>query len=104
MSRFGSADRLASWAGLCPGNHERAGTRKSGKTRKGNHLVRSLLCESANAARRTQSGFASKYKSLAIRRGHKKAHAMAVSKNAPRWIRALKQFGYWPTTQTPATA
>jgi len=133
MSRFGSADRLASWAGLCPGNHESAGKRKSGKTRKGNHIVRYLLCESANAARRTKSVFGSKYKSLVIRCGHKKAivalahklirtiyailshrepyrdsgidyQAAAVSKNAPRWIRALKQFGYWPTTQTPKTA
>lgn len=133
MSRFGSADRLASWAGLCPGNHESAGKRKSGKTRKGNHIVRYLLCEAANAARRTQSVFASKYKGLAIRRGHKKAivalahklirtiyvilsrrepyrdsgidyQAAAVAKNAPRWIRALKQFGYLPTKQTPQAA
>ncbi len=133
MSRFGSADRLASWAGLCPGNHESAGKRKSGKTRKGHQIVRYLLCESANAARRTKSVFGSKYKSLVIRRGHKKAivalahklirtiyailshrepyrdsgidyQAAAVSKNAPRWIRALKQFGYWPTTPTPKTA
>jgi transposase len=132
MSRFGSADRLASWAALCPGNRESAGKRQSGKTRKGNSLVRYLLCEAANAARRTKSVFASKYQGLAIRRGHKKAivalahklirtiyviltrrepyrdsgvdyQAAAVSKNAPRWIRALKQFGYWPTP-TPATA
>ena len=132
MHRFGSADRLASWAALCPGNHESAGKRQSGKTRKGNSLVRYLLCEAANAARRTKTVFASKYQSLAIRRGHKKAivalahklirtiyvilrrrepyrdsridyQAAAVSKNAPRWIRALKQFGYWPT-QTPVTA
>lgn len=34
LSRFGSADRLASWAALCPGNNESAGKRKSGKTRK----------------------------------------------------------------------
>jgi transposase len=132
MHRFGSADRLASWAALCPGNHESAGKRRSGKTRKGNSLVRYLLCEAANAARRTKTVFASKYQSLVIRRGHKKAivalahklirtiyvilsrrapyrdsgtdyQAAAVSKNAPRWIRALKQFGYWPT-QTPVTA
>jgi transposase len=125
MSRFGSADRLASWAALCPGNNESAGKRKSGKTRKGNNLVRYLLCEAANAARRTKSIFASKYQSLVIRRGHKKAivalahklirtiyvlitrreayrdsgfdyEAASVAKNAPRWIRALKLFGYWP--------
>jgi transposase len=35
MSRFGDAARLASWAGVCPGNHESAGKRYHGKTRKG---------------------------------------------------------------------
>lgn len=132
LSRFGSAERLASWAALCPGNHESAGKHKSGKTRKGNSIVRYLLCEAANAARRTKSVFASKYKGLVIRRGHKKAivalahklirtiyvlltrrvpyrdsgfdyEAAAVAKNSPRWIRALKQFGYWPK-HSPQTA
>jgi transposase len=36
MSRFPSPDHLASWAGLCPGNHESAGKRRSGATRHGN--------------------------------------------------------------------
>jgi transposase len=35
MSRFGSATRLSSWAGVSPGNHERAGKRRQGRTRKG---------------------------------------------------------------------
>jgi transposase len=36
MRRFGSAARLASWAGVCPGNDESAGKRRSGRTRQGN--------------------------------------------------------------------
>lgn len=56
MARFGSAARLASWTALCPGNHESAGKRKSGKTRHGNPIVRYLLCEIVNAARRTKQG------------------------------------------------
>ena len=44
LTVFGSADRFASWAALCPGNHESAGKRKTGKTRKGNHAIRYLLC------------------------------------------------------------
>ena len=44
MDAFGSADRLASWVGVCPGNNESAGKRKSGHTRKGNPYVRRLLC------------------------------------------------------------
>jgi len=54
MSQFGDAEKLASWAALCPGNNESAGKRKSGKTRKGNAIIRYILCECANAARNTQ--------------------------------------------------
>lgn len=40
MSVFGNPDRLASWAGICPGNNESAGKRKCGPVRKGNPYVR----------------------------------------------------------------
>jgi len=72
MSRFGNAARLASWAALCPGNNESAGKRKSGRIRRGNPVVRALLCEVANAARHTKSVFRKKHDSLALRRGHKR--------------------------------
>ena len=97
---------------------------------KGNHAIRYLLCEVANAARRTKSSLASKYQSLVGRKGHKKAiialghqmiriiyfmftrrqayrdsgtdyQALVVDRNAPRWIQALKKYGYWPS---PAAA
>lgn len=71
MHVFGSADRLASWVGICPGNNESAGKRKSGRVRKGNPYVRRLLC--AHAASRTTSVFKSKYQSLVVRRGYKRA-------------------------------
>ena len=73
LSAFPSVRHFASWAALCPGNHESAGKRKSGKTRKGNHTIRYLLCEAANAARRTGSVFRRFYQSLVPRKGHKKA-------------------------------
>jgi transposase len=47
LSVFGDAAQFASWAGVCPGNHESAGKRKTGKTRKGNHAIRYLLGEAA---------------------------------------------------------
>jgi transposase len=53
MSRFPTAAHLASWAGLCPGNNESAGKHKSGRTRKGNAEVRTILTECAWAAGRT---------------------------------------------------
>ena len=73
MSVFGSPDRLASWVGICPGNNESAGKRKSGRVRKGNPYVRRLLCEFAHAASRTKSAFHAKFQSLIVRRGHKRA-------------------------------
>ncbi len=39
MAAFGTAEKLASWAGVCPGNHESAGKRVAGKKRKGNPHV-----------------------------------------------------------------
>jgi len=125
MTAFGSADHLASWVGICPGNNESAGKRKSGRVRKGNPYVRRLLCEFAHAASRTKSVFKSKFQSLIVRRGHKRsivalAHkilrtiffmlhrnepfrdsstnyeALSVQRNAPRWIKALTRFGFIP--------
>ena len=72
MEQFGGSGQLASWAGMCPGNNESAGKRKSGRARKGNRSVRRVLCEVANAARKTKSQFKGKYQSLVIRRGHKR--------------------------------
>jgi transposase len=54
MSVFSSAQRLASWVGMCPGNNESTGKRKSGRIRKGNAWVRRLLCEFAQTAGRSR--------------------------------------------------
>jgi hypothetical protein len=78
LSRFPSAAHLASWAGMCPGNHESAGKRKSGKTRKGSKWLRRALTEAARAAARKKACYlAGQYRRLAARRGTKKA-AVAV--------------------------
>src|SRR5262245_62417520 len=50
MSRFPTAGHAASWAGLCPGNHESAGKRLSGRTRFANRVLRQALVESARGA------------------------------------------------------
>jgi transposase len=123
MSAFGSADKLASWAGVCPGQNESAGKRKSARARKGNPYLRRILCEAANAASRTRCGLQDKFKGLMIRRGRKRAifaiahkllkivflliqrgdyyrdadtdyEALTVQRNAPRWIKKLIQYGY----------
>ena len=123
MHSFGSAERLASWVGICPGNNESAGKRKSGKTRKGNAWVRRLLCEFAQAASRSRCALKDKFAALSIRKGHKKsivalAHkmlriifamlktgkpyqdkavdyeALSVQRNAPRWMKMLLKHGF----------
>ncbi len=123
MDAFGSADRLASWVGICPGNNESAGKHKSGRTRKGNAYVRRLLCEFAHAASRTTSAFKAKFQSLIVRRGYKRSivalghkilrtiffmfkrreyyrdrvtdyEKLSVQRNSARWIKALTRFGF----------
>jgi transposase len=84
MSRFPSAGHLASWAGMCPGNHESAGKRLSGRTRKGSPWLRKILVETADAAAHTKNTYlAAQYRRLATRGGPKKAmvavgHSMLV--------------------------
>jgi transposase len=79
MSRFPSASRLASWAGVCPGNDESAGKRRSGTTRKGAPWLRSLLVEAAHGASKAKGTYlAARYHRIAARRGKKKA-AIAVA-------------------------
>jgi len=74
MGRFGSSARLASWAGMCPGNNESAGKHRSGKTRKGSKWLRSALTESARAAARSKGTYLSaQYHRLKGRRGANKA-------------------------------
>ena len=84
MRRFPSAAALAAWAGLAPGNDESAGRQRSGRTRKGNVWLRTILVQAAQAAAHTKhTALAARYRRIAARRGHKKAvvalaHALLV--------------------------
>ena len=85
MSQFPTADHLASWAGLAPGNHQSGGKRYSGRTTKGNKSLSSIMVQGAWSAVRTKDTFLkSRYHRLAARRGKKRAivavaHSMLVS-------------------------
>ena len=119
---FGAARRLAAWAGLCPSNNESAGKRRSGHGRPGNKTLRAVLVECAQAAARTHDCQLRAYhKALMVRRGYKRAisatahkllrsvfavlrdhrpyrdpdtdyEALLVRRNAPRWLRKLREF------------
>jgi transposase len=74
MGRFATDAHLASWAGMCPGNNESAGKRKSGKTTKGSVYLRAALVQAAWAASHTkQTYLAAQYRRLVQRMGKKKA-------------------------------
>ena len=120
---FASHRHCAAWAGLCPGNNESAGKRRTGRTRRGNTTLREVLIECAHGAARTHHcQFRGYHKALTIRRGFKRAtvatahkmlrvifrvlstrtpyrdpqtdyEAMMVKRNAPRWIAMLKKHG-----------
>ena len=74
MTKFPTAGHLASWAGLCPGNDQSAGKRRSGKTTKGSRWLRAMLVQVAWSASRTKRTIlAATYRKAAKRLGRKKA-------------------------------
>jgi transposase len=74
MSRFPTAAHLCSWAGICPGNHESAGKRYSGRTTKGNRALKTMLIECAKSASKVKSSFFNaQYHRIAVRRGKNRA-------------------------------
>ena len=85
MSRFPTEGHISSWAGVSPGNNESAGKRRSGKTRKGNKILKSTLAQCAkSAAKNKNSFFHAQYQRISIRRGKNRAtiavaHSMLIS-------------------------
>ncbi|HWQ73563.1 MAG TPA: IS110 family transposase [Desulfitobacteriaceae bacterium] len=74
MEQFPTAAHLASWSGMCPGNDESAGKKKSGRTRKGNPSLKRTLVQCGRSAANSKNTYLnSLYKRVAARRGSKKA-------------------------------
>ena len=123
-SVFNSAGSLAAWAGVCPGNNESAGKRRSGRIRPGNPHLRAILTECAHGAARTKATqYHAYHRALTARMGYKRAilatahkllrtiyallrddhpyrdpkvnyERLVVKRNAARWLRKLKEYGF----------
>jgi transposase len=79
MNVFQNVSQAASWAGVCPGNNESAGKRKSSRIPQGNVYLKTALVEAANAAAKAKGTFLrDKFYRLKARRGYKRA-AVAVA-------------------------
>ena len=79
MSVFENVSQLASWAGVCPGNNESAGKRKSSRIPKGNVYLRTALVEAAHSAAKAKGTYLrDKFYRLKSRRGYKRA-AVAIA-------------------------
>jgi transposase len=73
-SAFADDKHAASWAGLCPGNHESGGKRQSGRTGHGNRYIRRALCQAARAAARSKGTYpAALYRRMLPRMGDQAA-------------------------------
>jgi transposase len=98
MTRFPTAGHAASGAGLCPGNHESAGKRLSGRTRFATRVLRQARVESARGAvLKRGSSLAAHYHRLVKRRGDKKA-LVAVAQSLTRYhTKRLTALGYTVT-------
>jgi transposase len=85
MKQYPSQRHLSSWAGVCPGNNESAGKRKSGRTPMGDRWLRRALAEAGWAASHTKgSYFSALFRRVCRRRGKKRAivatgHAILVA-------------------------
>jgi transposase len=77
LTPFPDAAHLASWAGMCPSQHESAGKQVHGRMRKGNKWLRAALVQAAHATSRTLTYLGEQYRRLKKRRGSKRA-AIAV--------------------------
>jgi hypothetical protein len=103
MARFPDAAHLARWVRVCPGNHERAGKRSSGKTGTGNPWLRSAVIQAAHAAVNARDSWLGRvYRRLVPRLGVKKAMvAIAHRLIIAIYHRLRKQEPYREPTTVP---
>ena len=79
MGQFPTDKQICNWAGICPGNNESAGKRRSGTTSNGNRYLRSVLVQAAWTSRRIRDCSLSRLYQRLIRRMGKKKALIAVA-------------------------
>jgi transposase len=104
MGRFPTAGHLLSWAGLCPGQNESAGKRKSSRMRKGSPWLKTLLVQCAFAAtRKKDSYYKAQFNRLQARRRRSAPWPLRCSRQSTTCSRAAPNTRIWaPTTSTVA--
>jgi transposase len=107
MSVFGSAKRLASWAGLAPGSNESAGKKRPTPTRPGNQWLRTMLVQVAQTVAnkwRSRSPWRSTFVRIARNTGvaHKAVFAVA-RKLCVTIFHVLQSRAYTPFVPPPET-
>ena len=96
VEAFPSAADMVSWAGICPGNNQTAGKRKSGTTRGGNPWLRRALCEAAWAASKSKGTYLqAQFRRLSALRGPKRALIAVAS--------SILTAGYYMLQRAPPT-
>jgi transposase len=105
MTTFPSAGHLASWAGLCPGNDQSGGTRRSGRTTKGSQWLRTALVQAAWAASHTkETAFSATYHRWVKRLGKKRALVAVAHKILVVAYHLLKDREDYRERQAPTQA
>ena len=98
VNAFQTAENLASWAGLCPGNYESAGIKKRSNATKGNKYLKVALCRAGISAGRSKSGT---FHSFFVKLSQRMPKAKAAVATAHKLLRIVYVLHHFTTFHAP---